>query len=229
MQIEGFAQAVDEIALIALRHVFSARANQHEGRRARFDLREIARLDALAAYGRWRMALNGLVEPFVQIFSFNARRPIGVRLLDRLHQPIEADARLRGNRHDRRTARLRHTFARNERQLFKCCARVRNLVPLGQHINERAPFAFYKIGDDDILFLEGVFGVHHHEADVSKADSVQAIAHRHALELLLHLGFLAHPCGVDELVGLIVPIPIDGDGVARDASFRTNEQTVFAD
>gem|GEM_PF-4239642 len=61
------------------------------------------------------------------------------------------------------------------------------------------------------------------------------IGHGHALQLLGHIGALAHACGVDQAdladflrLG-IGPLPIDRNGVTRNAGFRAGEQAVLAE
>src|SRR5580704_12155404 len=64
-QIEGFPQAVHEIALIGIGKRVGAGAEQHEARRAAFRLRDVVELEAAAGDGRRRMGGDGGVEPAV--------------------------------------------------------------------------------------------------------------------------------------------------------------------
>src|SRR3546814_7812304 len=82
-----------QIAFIASRQAVSPRAEDHEGRRPRPRLRDIAQLDALAPRRRRRIILDRAFEPAVEPRGRHAVRPDFALLERGAHQRIDALAR----------------------------------------------------------------------------------------------------------------------------------------
>src|SRR3546814_10753653 len=64
--------------------------------------------------------------------------------------------------------------------------------------------------------------------DLSEIDRVQRVGDRQFLQLVLHLGALAHPGGVEKLdrmdLAVAFPLPVDADRIARDPGLRPCNQ-----
>ncbi len=79
--------------------------------------------------------------------------------------------------------------------------------------------------------LRGVEQQHHHFGEIDRA---MGIGDRHFLQLVLHLGALAHACGVDQVdvalfAGLGVgPLIVDRDRIAGDPGLGPGQQAVLA-
>src|SRR3546814_10745000 len=113
LEPQFLAHAVDQIAFIASRQAVSPRAEDHEGRRPRPRLRDIAQLDALTPRRRRRIILDRAFEPAVEPRGRHAVRPDFALLERGAHQRIDALARrARNGEHghaldlDRKSTRL---------------------------------------------------------------------------------------------------------------------------
>src|ERR1043165_7466215 len=88
-QRERLAHAVHQIAQVALRHCVGARAEQDEARRARLRLRDVVELQPPAGDRGWRMRGEHAAKPAVERVRRDAAIPYRVRVVHRLHQPVE--------------------------------------------------------------------------------------------------------------------------------------------
>ncbi len=117
-------------------------------------------------------------------------------------------------------------------QFLQLLVRIGDKVPLVQAKHERPALAFDKIGDGEILLLEGNGRVEQHDDDFGETHGAQRIGDGKLLQLVLHVGPPAHPGSVPQLdrarTGGARPHEIDADGIARDACFRSGEQTLLA-
>ena len=87
--VEGFAQAVDEIAHIGLRHRIGARAGNDEARRARLYLRHVLDLEATARDCRRRLMRDDARQPAVETAGRYAAVPDFMGLDDILHELVD--------------------------------------------------------------------------------------------------------------------------------------------
>src|SRR3546814_10894433 len=74
-ETEIAADAVDQIALIAVGKLIVPRAEQHEAGGARLGLRQIAQLDPLAAGRGRRLGIDRAFEPAVEFAGADHARP----------------------------------------------------------------------------------------------------------------------------------------------------------
>jgi hypothetical protein len=72
-------------------------------------------------------------------------------------------------------------------------------------------------------------GVHDQHHDLGEGDGADGVLGGELFQLLLNLRLLAQAGSVDQAHLLVAPDPVDRDGVARDARFRTGQQTLLAD
>src|SRR3546814_10763068 len=89
-ETEIAADAVDQIALIAVGKLIDPRAEQHEAGGARLGLRQIAQLDPLAAGRGRRIGIDRAFEPAVEFAGADPARPCLARLERDLEQRIDA-------------------------------------------------------------------------------------------------------------------------------------------
>ena len=85
-----------------------------------------------------------------------------------------------------------------------------------------------QIGDPQVLGLQRGLGVQQHDDDLGEAHRAQPVRDRQLLQLLGHLGLLAHPGGVEQDDGRLAPLEGGADGVAGDAGLRPREHLVLA-
>jgi len=95
--------------------------------------------------------------------------------------------------------------------------------------HQRPPLLDHPAGDREILLLGHVGGVEHDDHHVGEPDGVERVGNRGSLELLLDAAAPAHAGGIDQPHRPAAPLPVDTNGVARDARLRPREDPLLAD
>jgi hypothetical protein len=186
-------------------------------------------LDALAVDGWGRVPLQGKRQPVVEVACLQLRRPIGVHLEHRRHQPLDAAAGLRRKGDHRRATDLRQHPLGVFDEVLEGLLRIGDEVPLGQHEHQATTLALDQVGDLQILGLEGVGGVHHQDHHLGEGDGADRVLRRQPFQLLVDLGLAAQAGGVDQADLASVPFPVDRNGVPGDARLWPDEEAILAD
>ncbi len=90
------------------------------------------------------------------------------------------------------------------------------------------------VGDLQVLDLEPARAVEQQHDHLGEIDRAAGVGDRELLELVLDLGLLAHPRGVDQphrphLAVRRLPFPVDRDRIAGDPGFRPGDQPFLLD
>ena len=157
---------------------------------------------------RW-IALDDEAEPAVQIPGLHPRAPVVIDLGDRRHHPLNAFPCEARQCHNRRPARIRQQALGLVGQLPHLLGMIVHQIPLRNNKNQPPPLPDSEVGDLEVLFFEGFFGVHDEGDDIGIFERADSFARRHALEFFVHTRFAAKARSVDKLDLARVPDPVE--------------------
>ncbi len=208
----------------------------------------ITKLDPLATGCGRRVCGNRRLEPAVEDAGGHTLVPSLTRLERSFQQLVEPLAGGRRHRNHRHTFKLRKAVLERGTNAVEKAAGVLGNIPFVDGDDECAAFLDNMVGDFQVLYLKTFGRIEQQYDDFGKVDGVAGVGDRQLFELVLHLGPLAHPGGIDQanpafvlqwrnialFIGFalfrvrIVPNPLDRDAVARNARFRPGNQTLLA-
>ena len=169
------------------------------------------------------MAL-GMVEPAVELGRRDPLVPDLVNKGDVFHQSVEAVAGLAGHRDRADATDLRQQTLGHLAQFSQLFLTVVDQVPLVEGDDRRPALADDEIRNLQVLLFKRDGRIKDDDHHFSKTDGAQCIGDRKFLELFLNPGLAAHPCGVEQLDLAVLPLEINGDGIARNPGFRSGQQ-----
>ena len=102
-------------------------------------------------------------------------------------------------------------------------------VPFVERDDQRAAFLQHLVGDLEILHLEPARRVEQQHHHFGMVDRSLGVPHRQLFELVLDLGAFAQTGGVDQPHRPVVPVPVDGDRIARDAGLGPGDHPLLAE
>ena len=193
------ADAVDQIALVALGQLVEPGAEQHEARRAGLGLGDVAQLDPLAARRGRRIGVERIVEPAVeQRRSARAStRPRGSRRRrgSGRRAPCRCAPKPRAAARPRTCASPSSSAARMPLNRPEASSATSHL--LIAMISAR-PSSSTSRGDLEVLMLQPPRGIEQQHHDFGEIDRMARIGDRQLFELVGDPRLLAHAGGVDQ-------------------------------
>ena len=204
-------------------------AEDDEMRRLHADLRHIIDLEPAALVRRRLYARRGILKDVVEHAGGDTHGILVRHGIDRVIQLVHALAREGGDIQDGRVLHIAQVPANILRHLVHGVRVLLHRVPLVDHDDARLARLVGKSGDLRILLGHAVVCVQQDQAHVRALDGgdgahVAVFFHR-----VVHLGFAAHPGGVDEqiLAGLVFKIAVDG--VARRPGHVGDDHALLAE
>ena len=165
------------------------------------------------------MTLLSHGEPAIEIRGGDAPVPHLVGGKDGVHHRVEPQACEPRDRDESHTLQLGKRYRHPIAQPLQHRLWFGDRIPFIRREHRRTSFIGDQPSDCQILPLEGLAGVDHHDHRFGEADGAQRVADRKLLELPLDPGPAAQASRIDEADRTVAPRPIDGDCIPGDPRF----------
>jgi len=225
-QIVGLAEYVGEIARVGVGHGGGLVAVDHDARRVAAALVRVTQLDTPAAYQRWLVDGQRVLERARQLACRHGahRRLVGAHR--GLHELPHTAPMARGDEMQRRKGhevQFQGQLALDLLALLRC-----NPVPLVDRDDERPPALERQSQHARVLLGDRVVRIEHHNDHVRFVDGLQRLGDACALDQILDPGATPHPGGVDQQER--APIAFEGhqDAVAGGAGLLVRDHTLLS-
>ncbi len=161
-------------------------------RRARFGLRDIAQPHRPPLIGGWRMAVNHLTQPTIELGRADARIPQFILPLHGGHQLFNALAGLRRQHDDRHPAQFRQSAQQRIINGLAHFLAVEFQIPFINGDDEGAAFALHQISQLNVLLVERAGRINEQHHHFGKFHRAQTVGHRQFFQLLRHPRLAPH-------------------------------------
>src|SRR5471032_3026417 len=226
-QLQDTTVGVFQVAYIRLRYFLDLVAVDHDQRRVGAAQVSVTQLDAAAADHRWRVLADRIFEDLGQTAGWPAGNSGFERRLYRLVKVT--DARTVQCRDEVDVGEVDEEQTALQLDLHVLALARLHTVPFVQRDNQCATRFQGEAQQVQVVIDDTLAGVHHEDHHVGVFDRLQGFDHRELFNFLVDLAALAHTCGVDQRVLLVVTLERDVDTVARGTGLVINDYAVFTE
>ena len=146
-----------------------------------------------------------------------------------MHQPVDPFAGQARDGSDLDAAQMRQQAVGLLAQLFQFGAAILDQIPFVEADDECPALAFDEVGDGQILLLQRDGRIEQDDDDFGEAHGAQRVGCGELFELGVDARALPQARRVEQFEAAAFPVRLDGNGVARDASLRSDQQPVLAE
>src|SRR5471030_535170 len=226
-QLQDTTVGVFQVAYIRLRYFLDLVAVDHDQRRVGAAQVSVTQLDAAAADHRWRVLADRIFEDLGQTAGWPAGNSGFERRLYRLVKVT--DARTVQCRDEVDVGEVDEEQTALQLDLHVLALARLHTVPFVQRDNQCATRFQGEAQQVQVVIDDTLAGIHHEDHDVGVLDRLQGFDHGELFNFFVDLAALAHTCGVDQRVLLVVTLERDVDTVARGARLVIDDNPVFTE
>lgn len=228
-EAEVIAQSVAKVAQVGFRDRVRAVRKQHEGRRTRVRLRNVAQAHRPSVRCGRRRPPHRRRQPAVELRRRQPAAPPPVQIEHRRQQRVYAVAGQSGQPEWPGSPHLRQRFLQPAGEHGGGGGAILDQIALVDDDQRRPPLGDDQVRDDQILPLQPGGAIDDDQHHLSIADGTNGIGPGKLFQAIVHAGAAPQAGGIEQPEPADVPAPVDGDGIAGDPGFRAGDQAIAPD